>query len=253
VILSFQSFPAKPQGDAGLDGISHNGEHGYCCYGPEPDEFKTAKDREKAVAEKFKSDLRKLFELDFDKRKLVRTENTEIATILPDGQTIKHIKLIVNWFESHRVLNPISTATSQYKQISSCRYVDPGASVVVWGPKDLAGSYAVDESTILRSRQRIFFKEVQTAAEHVEIENPINFGTKMATLREIRPQHVCAIERLTAQFLGDWRVALAFERKIDETLPSLHQSLEDSRRRILQRVAQLMICSDTPWAEPKTC
>jgi hypothetical protein len=75
----------------------------------------------------------------------------------------------------------------------------------------------------------------------------------MATLREIRPQHVCAIERLTAQFLGDWRVALAFERKIDETLPSLHQSLEDSRRRILQRVAQLMICSDTPWAEPKTC
>jgi hypothetical protein len=249
VILSFQSIPAKPQGDAGLDGISHNGEHGYCCYGPEPDEFKTAKDREKAVVEKFKSDLRKLFELAFDKRKLVRIENAEIATILPDGQTIKHIKLIVNWFESHRVLNPISTAAAQYGQISSCKYVDPGASVVVWGPKDLAGSYAVDESTILRSRQRVFLKEVQSAAEHVEIENPINFDTKMATLREIRPQHVFAIDRLTAQFLADWRMALAFERKIDETLPSLHQSLEGNRRRILQKVAQLMICSDTPWAE----
>lgn len=249
VILSFQSIPAKPQGDAGLDGISHNGEHGYCCYGPEPDEFKTAKDREKAIIEKFKSDLRKLFELTLDKRKLVRIENAEIATILPDGQTIKHIKLIVNWFESHRVLNPISTAASQYRQISSCKYVDPGASVVVWGPKDLAGSYAVDESTILRSRQRMFLKEVQSAAQHVEIENPITFDTKMATLREIRAQHGCAIDRLTAQFLGDWRIALAFERKIDETLPSLHQSLEDNRRRILQKVAQLMIRSDTPWAE----
>jgi hypothetical protein len=44
-ILSFQPVPRKPQGDGGLDGISHDGEHAYCCYGPEYDPAKKTKDR----------------------------------------------------------------------------------------------------------------------------------------------------------------------------------------------------------------
>ena len=46
VIIGFQNVPARPQGDAGLDAFSHNGEHGYCCYGPEHDAFKTNQSRE---------------------------------------------------------------------------------------------------------------------------------------------------------------------------------------------------------------
>ena len=36
VIVGFQTIPAKPHGDAGLaglDGLSHNETHAYCCYG----------------------------------------------------------------------------------------------------------------------------------------------------------------------------------------------------------------------------
>lgn len=31
MILSVQTVPAKPSGDAGLDAFSHRGKHGYCC------------------------------------------------------------------------------------------------------------------------------------------------------------------------------------------------------------------------------
>ena len=33
VIVDFQSVPASPHGDAGLDAFSHAGEMGYCCDG----------------------------------------------------------------------------------------------------------------------------------------------------------------------------------------------------------------------------
>ena len=248
-ILSFQTIPRKPHGDAGLDGLSHEGEHAYCCYGPEHDEFKKPKDRERAIVVKFTGDLRRLFELDFENRKPIRIENKEISTILREGGKLKHIKLIVNWFESHRVVGPISTAVAQYKQLSACKYVDLGASVIIMGPKELANAYPVDTSTILGSRQRIFFKEVQSASEFVQIENPTDFDAKMTVLCEICPSQICTIEGLKEQFLADWRMALAFERKLDETVPPLHQALDSHRRRILQRVAQLMLGSDRPWME----
>src|SRR3984957_2388364 len=84
-ILSFQDVPRKPHGDGGLDGLSHDAERAYCCYGPEFDNFKTAKELTSDIVEKFKGDLRKLFELAMDNRKIVQGENKEIATILPDG------------------------------------------------------------------------------------------------------------------------------------------------------------------------
>jgi hypothetical protein len=110
-ILSFQTIPAKPHGDAGLDGFSHGRERGYCCYGPEYDPAQRNAQRVKAIAEKFKKDLRRLFELETQgKGKLACTDSPEMPTILPDGKKLIHIELVVNWFESHRVLNPILTA-----------------------------------------------------------------------------------------------------------------------------------------------
>jgi hypothetical protein len=249
VILGFQTVPAKPQGDAGLDGFSHDGERGYCCYGPEHDEFKTNKQRENAIIEKFKSDLRRLCELEFAKKKLVCIECPEMATILPDGRKLKHISLLLNWFESHRVLNPIFTAFAEYRVTSICRYVDVDASVVVLGPKELANQYAVDESTIIRARQRVFARRVQQIARTVAIENPKDFESKMAILREIRPDQLAAVESLTEQFRHYWRMSLAFERELDETLPTLHRTLEENRKRILTRVSQLMLSSREPWNE----
>jgi hypothetical protein len=249
VILGFQTVPAKPQGDAGLDAFSHEGRHAYCCYGPEHDEFKNSKQRETGVVNKFKADLRRLFELVFENKKLVRSKSPEMATILPTGQKIEHIELIVNWFESHRVLNPISTAVTECKLASECRYVNSGASVIVVGPKELANRYAVDELTIVRSRQRQFFKSVKEAAQAITIDNPKDFDFKMNVLRQIKPDKISAIESLTEKLRANWRMAIAFESKLDETLPPLHRILEEDRARILTRVATLMLASDQPWTQ----
>jgi hypothetical protein len=249
VVLDFQTVPAKPYGDAGLDAFSHGGKRGYCCYGLEHDQFKTNSARVKAVVDKFKSDLRRLFELESKNKKLVCTKNPEIVKILPKGQRITHIVLLVNWFESHRVLSPILTAAAEYKATSKCSYVDPAVTVIVVGPKDLASRYVVDELTINRARQRAFIQSVQQAAQQVAIEDYRNFDRKMVLLREIRPDQVPAINSLSDQFLANWRMALAFERKLHETLPVVHGALEDGRRMIVTRISELMLASDRPWEE----
>jgi hypothetical protein len=249
-ILSFQDVPRKPHGDGGLDGLSHDSERAYCCYGPEFSGFKTAKELTANIVDKFKEDLCKLFELAMANRKIVQGENKEITTILPDGTTIKHITLIVNWFDSHRILGPINTAVGKYRAASVCKYVDKGASVVVWGPKQLATLFPVDETTILRSQYAKTLKEMQTAAQLTPINDPSKFDAKMSALIKLcAPFQADAIAGLKETFLADWRMALAFDQKLDATLPGLHKSLEDHRLRILQEVVQLMIASDKPWTE----
>jgi hypothetical protein len=250
VILSFQPIPRKPQGDGGLDGLSHDGEHAYCCYGPEYDPAKKPRDLVDAIVDKFKEDLRKLFELDTNGTKFVHKENKEIATIVADGTTIKHIKLIVNWFESHRLIGPINTALKKYRKASACKYVDRAASVVIWGPKEFAGAYVVDEDSILRIRHSTLLREVKSAAETVNIADPTTFEAKIAALKTICPTHQePTIEGMREQFLTDWRMSLAFEQKLDSSLPTLHQALEADRLRIAQQVRHLMISSQRPHAE----
>ena len=153
VIIDFQPIPSKPQGDAGIDGLSHHGERAYCCYGLEPDAFKKAKDRERAIIDKFREDLRRIFELDFDQKKLKHHPNPEMKTILPEGQKIKHIELIVNWFESHRIVGPLSTAAATYAEASQCRYVEKTVTIKIVGPKELAIQHGVDEITIITKQK----------------------------------------------------------------------------------------------------
>ena len=59
MLIGFQTIPSKPHGDAGLDGLSHNGTRGYCCYGLEHNGFKNNKSRERAIVKKFAGDLRR--------------------------------------------------------------------------------------------------------------------------------------------------------------------------------------------------
>jgi hypothetical protein len=72
----------------------------------------------------------------------------------------------------------------------------------------------------------------------------------MSSLTKICPPYQAdAIASLKETFLADWRMALAFDQKLDATLPALHKALEDHRFRILQEVVQLMLASDKPWTE----
>lgn len=248
-ILGFQTVPAKPHGDAGLDGFSHGGKRGYCCYGLEHNAFASDKQREKAVIKKFKSDLRRLFELDLEKKKLVHITCPEMATILPNGQKLEYIELTANWFESHRVLNPILTAVEEYKLASKCNHVEPTVAVVVVGPDQLANRYAVDEITIARARQRVFIASIKAVAQTITIENPKDFESKMTVLRKINPEKVDEIHILAGQLLTNWRMAIAFDQKLDDTAPALHQTLEEDRSRILTKVVALMLTSDEPWTQ----
>lgn len=172
-----------------------------------------------------------------------------MATILPRGQRIEHIELITNWFESHRVLGPILTAAAEFAAASKCTYIDPSASIIVVGPKDLANRYAVDELTIQRARQREFIQRIKLAAQAISIDDPGDFDRKMAVLRKIRPDQVDAIASLADELRANWRMALAFERELNETLPGLHRDLEDDRRRILTRIIELMLATSQPWTE----
>lgn len=252
-ILGFQTVPDGPQGDGGLDGFSHDGEHGYLCYGPEAKVAKTGKGRETAVVKKFCGDLRRLFELKATGpgkgKQLVHRANKELATILPNGRQLGHIKLICNWFESHRVLNPILSRVAEYKKASTLRFVQASASVVVLGPAELANAYAVDEFTIARARQQGFLDRVQARAQTEAIADPKDFNWKIGLLEQIRPEQVPAIKKLADGLREQWRTALAFERELGDSLPDLHQELELARQVLATRVATLMISSTQPWTE----
>jgi hypothetical protein len=250
-IDGFQTVPAYPQGDAGLDAISHYGEKAYCCYGLEHDEFKTPKQREKAIVKKFKGDLLKLFELDGEN--LTFSENKELSTILPKGKKIKHVELVCNWFNSHQVLGPILTAVQEYVGSSQCRYVEKDVTVRLIGPKQLANQYAVDELTIARVRQRAVVENVEKKAKDKKLEGTEKFDKKMATLRVILPGQDDAIDAVQEEFQRGWRVALAFEEELNDTLPHLHRSFELDRQRITGDVSTLMLGTTHPWTElPKT-
>ena len=107
----------------------------------------------------------------------------------------------------------------------------------------------MDEFTIARAQQKSFFQIVQKTAETVVIDSPQSFDQKMALLRKIRPDQRNAIDALAQQFLSNWRMSLAFEIKLSESMPNLHHQLDLSRGRIIMRVAQLMLSSTTPWTE----
>jgi len=246
-IIGFQTVPAKPHGDAGLDAFSDHGERAYCCYGPEHDEFKNAKLRETAIVNKFRSDLRRLFEVEFVKKKLGVCESPEMATILPKGHKIKAIQLLVNWFESHRVLSPILSAAEEYQKTSVCRYVAEGVSVVVVGPKELANRYAVDEVTITRARQRVFLQKVKSKAASLVLANTEKFDLKRDLLKQMVPGQTEQIDDLWRELQSCWRMALAFEQELSDTLPNLHRDFEANRARILKRVLMLMLSSPEPW------
>ena len=249
MILDFQPIPPRPHGDGGLDGLSHKGTVGYCCYGLEHNSFKTNPSREKAVIKKFGADLRRLFELESKDGTLLHKPTPELSTILAPGQQLRHVKLIANWFDSHRVLGPIAAKLEDYTRSSQCRYIRKDASAVVLGPGELATQYAVDEVTVLRVRQRAFARRIHEAAETLDIADPVNFDTKIQALRRIRPDQVPAIDKLADGWRADWRTALAFEGELDTTAPNLHQALEQARLQIATRVATLMLSTSQPWAE----
>jgi hypothetical protein len=122
-------------------------------------------------------------------------------------------------------------------------------TVSVVGPKELANRYAVDEVTIARARQRILIQKVEKKAEAVVLVSTEKFEKKMADFKEIVPGQINAIDSLRVELQRDWRMSLAFEQELGDTLPNLHRAFETNRKRILTKVSMLIAGSQEPWTE----
>jgi hypothetical protein len=231
-ISDFQRIPRKPQGDGGLDGLSHGQTTAYCCYGPEQEPFQTnGKGLKDDIVEKFRGDLRKLFELEHKgKAKLVKKLNVEMPTIMAPGHKIKLFRLVVSWFESHRVVGPLNASLDTYKCASDCTYVEQAAQLTVWGPHDLSTQCAVDEHTLFRVEQQALINKVQGALKDGTLApRTLEFESKFDDLCVRRPEGKRAIEELRSYFRASWGAALALDNELAASSVRMHRLLEEAR------------------------
>lgn len=231
IFVDFQRIPAKPHGDGGLDGLSHGQERAYCCYGPEQETRKLEnKGLKDDIISKFSSDLRKIFELEFENRKLKQVPNEELATIMGTDRKIKHVYLIVNWFESHRVIGPLNTNFDKYKAASQLRFVDTDATLTVWGPKDLAALGAVDEHTLFRIQNPALIACVQAAsAAELLKDGGEGFDAKFDDLKRRRAGAAAKIDEIAKKLREAWAAAIALDNDLSKNSLGLHQVLESVR------------------------
>ena len=247
LISDFQRIPAKPHGDGGLDGLSHGQTRGYCCYGPEQDPVKLkTKGLTGAIIEKFSKDLRRLLEVSIGQDPPLDHEPTvELVTIMGKGNRMKNIYLVSSSFESHRVIGPINTAFANYRKASELRYVDPDATVTVWGPKDLANLGAVDEHTLFRIENRTLFEHVREA-KTIAIQATGDFDSKFDDLKRRRPERAADIDALAQDFRRAWASAVALDDRLASTSVVLHEALEEARTGAATSARLQSLGSDTP-------
>jgi hypothetical protein len=231
IFVDFQTIPAKPQGDGGLDGLSHGQERGYCCYGPEQEARKLDnKGLKDDIVDKFSADLRKLFELEFENRKLKHASNEELVTIMGADRKINHVYLIVSWFESHRVIGPLKTNFDRYKAASQLQFVGADATLTVWGPKNLAALGAVDEHALFRIQNPALIACVQTAsAAELVKDSGGEFDAKFDDLKRRRPGAAANIDGIAQKLREAWAAAIALDNDLSKNSLGLHQVLESVR------------------------
>ena len=228
----FQAIPDRPQGDGGLDALTHELSRAYCCYGPEQEQFKVnTRGLTADIKKKFRSDLRKLFELKTTNGKLAHSENRELGTIIPAGRKIRSIFLVVSTFNDHRIIGPLNESLAKYSKASNHRYVDKHASLAIWGPEQVASLGGVSDSTLLKVRQRALLARAESVAnddsrEKTETED---FKEKFDWLETRLPSQEEKIRNLRVHFGHHWTVALRLNQEFSNTSVSLHQALESFR------------------------
>lgn len=232
-ISDFQNVPAKPHGDAGLDGLSSQQTIAYCCYGPEQASSQDPKTLKTNIINKFRSDLMSLFELaPSGRNKHVHNPNKEMPTILTPGKKIKTIRLVVNNFESHRLLSPLTTTFENFKKTSKCNYIDPQAGLTIWGPKELASTGAVDDHTLLRLEGAAMMHRVKTtlAVSPPPAPSSTDFDEKFDWVKAHgKPSTFPALDRLRNHFRNSWSEGIAIEQDLANNAVSLHEALSQIR------------------------
>jgi hypothetical protein len=234
-----QRIPDKPNGDGGLDGLSHNGRRAYCCYGlemlPGPGTL-PARLRQKIV-KKFKSDLMRLHELDFKNKKLVHKTNTVLPGILGDPplQLIESVTLVANIFEDNQLIGDLRSAHAQYLKVSKKRFLHPKCELIMWGPEDVANNTSVTEQFLLRVEHPALFAAIEAASKQVPthvLPDQQDFNQKFDDLAQRVPPHrKPSVESLRDVFRQGWSRSILVNDHLASTLPDLHEEFERVRRR----------------------
>ncbi len=231
--LSFQSIPAIPHGDGGLDGLVGH-DVGYCCYGIEEVQAQNVGALTIKTIDKFKGDLLRICEFDRDsKAKPKAKENKALAAVMADGKRLEHIYLVCNVFESNRCIGKLKTFFEKIKKASKCRFVDPDCTVTIEGPKEITGRLTVTPEFHATLDYTLLQKILLAPGAPLAVPPVLSdFEGKMAALKEVfGEKRVQPIEQL---FRDSWIAHLALVERLSGSLPQDHlkvsQIINDIRK-----------------------
>lgn len=252
-----QRVPDKPNGDGGLDGLSHNGTRAYCCYGLEmqPGPGTLAARLRKKIVDKFKADLRRLLELDFVKKKLVHCPNKVLCGVVgdPPVQRILNITLVANVFEDNQLIGDLRTAFADYMNVSNKKFVDPKCDLNLWGPEDVALNTSVTEQFLLRLEHPALFSAIESSITQAEKHEPPDqdrFIAKFdALVAVVSPTKKPGIDSLKATFKKGWSRSILLNQQLSATLPDVHEQFERMRK---AAATDANLDSNKPGVDPFT-
>lgn len=232
--LHFQPVVAKPSGDGGIDGISHDCDVIYCCYGLDISAVKqlNTADIKNQVANKFRTDIRRILELEPVAKKKkngpkwTKAPNTTIAGLWPKGRKAKHIKCICNWNEHSGVFKAINDHYAEYKDHSDMTYVDASCTVTFLGPKDFVSWVVVDETSLLRLENAGFIKILGGPGTTPPAPTTTSkFVQKFDLLTTAYPERKQELEEMRDGLIGDWTALLCRLNQIENELPQIHEKV----------------------------
>lgn len=240
-----QQVPAVPQGDGGIDFYTHNVSIGYCCYGPEvlgrgtTDGVKKLK---KKIIEKFKSDLKRILELEETKSgKCKHRKNEGLESVLGTSR-LKCIRLFCNWFHDKGLLGPINEAFKKYKKASQCRFVTDDCAVTLIGPELIIDQYPPDDVSIFRLSRPGIAKLLNTVTSTPvgslpppQANQMPDFEAKFEILGKNWPGREQQVQRVKDAQIKRWRQCLLLLQKLESDHPQVHKEVE----RLLEAAAEL--------------
>lgn len=255
-ITGFQRVPDKPHGDGGLDGISHNFTHAYCCYGLElqPSLGTLAAALRKKILKKFKDDLLRLFELRRVKGGFKDCANKVLPKVLGVTKVttkFKVIRLIANVFEDNQLIGDLRTAFESFRVASKKRFVAPDCELTIWGPEDVANNTAVSEQFLLRIENPALFDALKSVNAAVSAHEPADqdkFNAKFDDLaKRVPAPKTSGVEALRSTFKKGWSKSILLNEQLASTQPNLHEQFEAARARA---ATDALITSNKQDADP---
>lgn len=231
VLLDFQEVPAA-QGDAGFDGLSHDFTVGYCCYGPKQSaaKKKASADYKDDILEKFRKDMRRVFELEPDgSKRLKRVVNDHAEKVMPKGKRVKHLRLCVSIFSQKDIIGPLATSFDEYKQTSTCRFVEKLATMNIVGPKQIAG-LGCDDRTLLRLQQRFAASNLRDVLDAATpppsgTVTTMPFEDKFAWLEKAAASSAQRVRYFAEKYLKAWFESVKLDDHFANNSVDLHRKL----------------------------